>query len=106
MCGFSVGEKKSKRTTAITMSSYFCFEAAPDSKYTPLSTNDYNKPLLPQEIKRDSQKTEYPGYSRSIITDHTPPNSTLVKTGGNALQAVDRSELDQKNIVTGEFKLC
>jgi hypothetical protein len=88
------------------MSSYFCFDSTPSSKYNPAYLDeDYTKPLLPQEVKKDCQRYDYPGFSRTPMTvDHssTDSNTVLIKTGGNALQAVDRSEFERKDVIAGK----
>ena len=87
------------------MSSYFCFDSTPHSKYYPSCQDDDNsKPLLPQEKKRDP-RMDYPGFSRSpmkVDYQGTDSNTMLIKTGGNALQAVDISEIERKDVVAGE----
>jgi hypothetical protein len=43
---------------------------------------------------------DYPALRPTKLEGVNPPSNTvLVKTGGNALQAVDRSALEQKNVV-------
>eukprot|EP00545_Synedropsis_sp_CCMP1620_P005488 CAMPEP_0119009424 /NCGR_PEP_ID=MMETSP1176-20130426/4353_1 /TAXON_ID=265551 /ORGANISM="Synedropsis recta cf, Strain CCMP1620" /LENGTH=245 /DNA_ID=CAMNT_0006961937 /DNA_START=51 /DNA_END=788 /DNA_ORIENTATION=- len=91
-----------------TMSSLFCFNPSPDSKYAPGSTtisqNEYMKPLIPRERKRETTvDQQYPGIAlrtAALPNDCSPPeNTTLIKTGGNALQAVDNSILEQDDLV-------
>ena len=87
------------------MLKYFCLDPASDSKYNPVSQNDYKEPMLPREVKKEevSAASNYPGFARSSFEGSVPKNSVLIKTGGNALQAVDRSELDRKNLVAGKL---
>ena len=88
------------------MSSYFCFDSTPGSKYDPsYQDEDYSKPLLPQQMKKDTQRMDYPGCSRTpMLVDHirADSNTVLIKTGGNALQAVDKSEFERTDVVSGE----
>ncbi|KAI2491700.1 hypothetical protein MHU86_22843 [Fragilaria crotonensis] len=87
----------------MSMSSYFCFDSTPANKYNPSCLDeDYTKPLLPQEVKKETQRDDYPGFSRTPMSgDQSSLDSStvLIKTGGNALQAVDRSELERKDII-------
>lgn len=80
------------------MSTFCCYQPESNNAYDK-SDADTTKPLLPQAIKRDTPVNQYPATSRSINPDLPPKNTTFVKTGGNALQAVDSSVLDQKNLV-------
>jgi hypothetical protein len=88
------------------MLSYFCLEAAPDSKYNPVNQTEYSEPMIPREMvtKEVAEVSNYPGFARSPIVGDVPKNSVLIKTGGNALQAVDRSELDRKHLVAGKWQ--
>jgi hypothetical protein len=95
-----------------TMSSMFCFDSsAENSKYAPSTTKeDYiMKPLLPQPTKKKENEAmdlqQYPGLAlrpAAHPNDSLPQNTTLIKTGGNALQAVESSILKQDNLVAGK----
>ena len=71
------------------------------SSYTLVDTKE--EPLLEASVVK--QNSDYPGIGlRHVIPSFgLPPNKTLIKTGGNALQAVNTVELVQPNVVTGEF---
>mmetsp|Transcript_5755 Transcript_5755/g.9086 ORF Transcript_5755/g.9086 Transcript_5755/m.9086 type:complete len:124 (-) Transcript_5755:231-602(-) len=53
------------------------------------------KPLYPQAT---AESKNYPGARRQVLDGKPPSGSILVKTGGNALQAIDRE--------TEYHKLC
>lgn len=90
------------------MSTFCCYQ--PESNYALDKSNaDTTKPLLPQSMKQETPASKYPATSRPINPDLPPKNTEFVKTGGNALQAVDRAVTEQKNLVQGEridAKLC
>jgi hypothetical protein len=69
------------------------------TEYKLLETNDTlvdGKPLFPQTSLDDKA---YPGLRRQVLDGKPPSGSILVKTGGNALQAIDRDTAQQKGIV-------
>lgn len=81
------------------MYSYWDCGTTAASTYTPVDTKE--EPLLEASILKQNNN-DYPGIGlRHIIPSFgPPPNKTLIKTGGNALQAVNTSELVQPNVVT------
>lgn len=99
-------------TMSTSISSMFCFNSSDDGNYAPeTSKGDFMKPLIAQEPKKEASATDqYPGYALRTAhpNDCTPENKTFVKTGGNALQAVDKSVLEEKNLVAGKksFVYC
>ena len=69
------------------------------TEYKLLETNDTlvdGKPLFPQA---SLDEKAYPGLRRQVLDGKPPSGSILVKTGGNALQAIDRDAAQQKGIV-------
>lgn len=62
--------------------------------YLPVSTDE----KAAQERCRSDGK-EYPGNSRAVSTGSPPTDSVLLKTGGNALIAVDRTVASSKDMV-------
>jgi hypothetical protein len=61
------------------------------------------EPLYPSAT---SNSKEYPGNRRQAMLNTYPPEgSVLVKTGGNALMAVDRSVVEQSNIISAVVPL-
>jgi hypothetical protein len=93
------------------MSSKFFFDSsAENSKDAPSTTKDVYimKPLLPQlpqPVKKNEAMDQYPGLAlrpAAHPNDSLPSNATLIKTGGNALQAVDNSILKQDHLVAGK----
>mmetsp|Transcript_22063 Transcript_22063/g.38855 ORF Transcript_22063/g.38855 Transcript_22063/m.38855 type:complete len:181 (-) Transcript_22063:69-611(-) len=55
------------------------------------------KPLYPQAT---AESKNYPGARRQVLDGKPPSGSILVKTGGNALQAIDRETAQQRNIIS------
>lgn len=64
------------------------------------------QPLIPKEHMGVGLKgsNSYPGSRRLIQKKHLPKNLALIKTGGNALQAVDRSLMHKNNLIAGRFE--
>ena len=62
--------------------------------YEPLAKSEDDKITIPHNWQ------DYPALRPSSLVGVPPPSNTvLVKTGGNALQAVDRQALQQENVV-------
>jgi hypothetical protein len=73
----------------------------PTAEYKLLDTSDIllrvdGEPLYPTAT---GDRTEYPGNRRTVAPGGPPPGSVLVKTGGNALRAIDRELVEGKNLI-------
>lgn len=72
------------------------------TKYTPITatrtSNDFFQPIY--------KESNFPGLIREASTDKPPADCILVKTGGNALQAIPRQEAlqDNNNMVAGTVR--
>ena len=66
------------------------------TEYKLLSQNDEGKE--PEMDPVDNWRP-YPGERRPELPLGSPPESVLVRTGGNALQAIDRRACEQKNLI-------
>lgn len=71
------------------------------AEYKLLDTNDTlhvdGEPLYPTAT---GDRTAYPGCRRVVLEGGPPPGSALIKTGGNALQAIDEKFVQQKNLIS------
>jgi hypothetical protein len=71
------------------------------AEYKLLDTNDTlhvdGEPLYPTAT---GDRTAYPGCRRVVLEGGPPPGSALIKTGGNALQAIDERFVEQKNLIS------
>jgi hypothetical protein len=69
------------------------------TEYKLLDMNDTlvdAKALYPQATQDDKS---YPGLRRQVLEGQPPSGSILVKTGGNAFQAIDTEAAQQKGII-------
>ena len=72
-----------------------------EAEYKLLDTRDTlhvdGEPLYPTAT---GDRTEYPGRRRMVVPGGPPPGSVLIKTGGNALQAIDERSAQQKELIS------